>query len=52
MIEIHSDGPFDVAYQNPEDDPQKWAASKRYYFPSQYEDAERKAPPHKDTPTF
>ncbi|HZQ62853.1 MAG TPA: cupin domain-containing protein [Casimicrobiaceae bacterium] len=52
VIEIHSEGPFDVAYQNPEDDPQKWAQSKRYYFPSQYEEAERKAPNAVATPTF
>lgn len=44
VVEIHGEGPFDVQYVNPNDDPEKWAQSKRYYFPAQYESNELNAP--------
>ena len=37
IFEVQGQGPFDVNYVNPDDDPQKWAQGKKYYFPSQYE---------------
>ena len=37
IFEVQGQGPFDVNYVNPEDDPAKWAPGKKYYFPSQFE---------------
>ncbi len=54
VVEIHAQGPFDMNYVNPEDNPQKWAQDgKSYYFPSQYIESERKAPQEKEpAPSF
>lgn len=37
VFEVQGEGPYDVNYVNPEDDPQKWAQGKMFYFPSQFE---------------
>jgi hypothetical protein len=37
VIEIHGEGPYDVKYTNPSDDPQMGAQGKPYYFPKEYE---------------
>jgi quercetin dioxygenase-like cupin family protein len=37
VIEIHGEGPFDVKYTNPGDDPQMGAQGKPYYFPKEFE---------------
>jgi len=43
VIEIHGDGPFDVKYTNPSDDPQMGAKTP-YYFPKEFEFNELNAP--------
>ena len=52
VIEVHADGPWELNYVNPNDDPSKWAQGKPYYFPSQYEDSERKAKAEPGAATF
>lgn len=44
VVEIHGDGPFDVKYTNPGDDPQMGAKGKPYYFPKEFELNELNAP--------
>ena len=43
VIEIHGDGPFDVKYTNPSDDPQMGVKTP-YYFPKEFELNELNAP--------
>jgi hypothetical protein len=43
VIEIHGEGPFDVKYTNPSDDPQMGAKTP-YYFPKEFELNELNAP--------
>lgn len=44
VIEVHGEGPYDVKYTNPSDDPQMGAQGKPYYFPKEYELNELNAP--------
>jgi len=37
VIEIHGEGPYDIKYTNPSDDPQMGAPGKPYYFPKEFE---------------
>ena len=43
-IEISGEGPFDVQYVNPSDDPRHGAKGEPYYFPKQFEKNEMNAP--------
>ena|SRR5436305_1384875 len=52
IVEMHGEGPFEMNYANPQDDPQKYVGGKKYYFPSQYEESERKATSGPQAPTF
>ncbi len=40
IVEIHGEGPFDVKYTNPSDDPEMGVKGKPYYFPKEYEENE------------
>ena len=52
VVEIHGDGPFDVKYTNPSDDPQMGAKTP-YYFPKEFELNELNAPEGAEPiPTF
>jgi hypothetical protein len=52
VVEIHGDGPFDVKYTNPSDDPQLGAKTP-YYFPKEFELNELNAPEGAEPiPTF
>jgi hypothetical protein len=52
VIEIHGDGPFDVKYTNPSDDPQMGVKTP-YYFPKEFELNELNAPEGAEPiPTF
>lgn len=44
VVEIHGSGPFDVKYVDPNNDPEKWAQAKMYYFPHRFEANEMNAP--------
>ena len=44
VIEIHGEGPYDIKYTNPSDDPQMGAQGKPYYFPKEFEVNELTAP--------
>ena len=37
VVEIHGEGPYDIKYTNPSDDPQMGAQGKPYYFPKEFE---------------
>ena len=52
VFEIHAEGPFDVNYVNPNDDPVKWAERKLDYMPYKFEDSERKAKADGGAPSF
>lgn len=53
VIEIHGEGPYDIKYTNPSDDPQMGAAGKPYYFPKEFEVNELNAPEGgEQIPTF
>jgi quercetin dioxygenase-like cupin family protein len=52
VMEIHGDGPFDVKYTNPSDDPQMGVKTP-YYFPKEFELNELNAPEGAEPiPTF
>jgi hypothetical protein len=44
VIEIHGEGPYDIKYTSPSDDPQMGAQGKPYYFPKEFEVNELSAP--------
>ena len=53
VIEIHGEGPYDIKYTNPSDDPQMGAQGKPYYFPKEFEINELTAPQGgEQIPTF
>jgi quercetin dioxygenase-like cupin family protein len=53
VVEIHGEGPYDIKYTNPSDDPQMGTPGKPYYFPKEFEGNELSAPEGSEpTPTF
>lgn len=53
VVEIHGEGPFEVKYVDPNDDPQKWAEAQTYYFPKRFVVNEMNAAePGEPIPTF
>lgn len=54
VVEIHGEGPYDVKYTNPKDDPEMGVKGKTYYFPKEFEanEFDMKGEPGEPIPSF
>jgi hypothetical protein len=54
IVEIDGEGPFDIKYTNPKDDPEMGVKGKNYYFPKEFEvnELEMKDSGGEPIPTF